>query len=333
MKLRAYIPWQAPSTILAPFPLSRRCMSFRQFFTKDEHVPPWSAGLRNVSAIPSCPPATYECHLTPELDIDRDSKLSGTMAWHSSQILCCTSRSDWQSRIENDSLGWLARGLKAEMRPSGILSKNGPALITFGDSRRRSSKTMDFYLFPAFKWVSIDTGGTHEPESELVKKIASILDEEITGKRKSTVECHRTEMGIRSLENQDIHVLVCGHSNRDQRCGVMGPLLKAEFEEKLPRKGIEVLQQPPGPLSELGFEPCQTARVSLISHIGGHKFAGNVIIHIPPAPGHPLSGMEIWYGRVEPRHVEGIVKETIVNGRIIEGMLRGVLVKDRKPRA
>jgi hypothetical protein len=113
----------------------------------------------------------------------------------------------------------------------------------------------------------------------------------------------------------------------------MGPLLKAEFEEKLPAEGIEVLQKPPASLSELAFEPFQTARVSLISHIGGHKFAGNVIIHIPPAPGHPLSGMEIWYGRVEPRHVEGIVKQTVVNGSIIESVLRGVLGKDRKLRA
>jgi len=306
-------------------------MSFRQFSSKDEYIPPKNAGLQNVPVIPSCPPATCECHETPELDIDRDSRLSGTMAWHSSQILCCTGRSDWHSRIENDNLGWLARGLKREMRRGGVLSKNGPALVTFGDSDRKSLRAMDFYLFPAFRWVSIDTDGARESENELVKRVASILDEEITRQKNSILECVRNEMGVRSLENQDIHILICGHSNRDQRCGVMGPLLKMEFEEKLPAEGIEVLQKPPAPLSKSAFESFQTARVSLISHIGGHKFAGNVIIHIPPAFGHPLSGMEIWYGRVEPRHVEGIVKETVVNGRIIEGVLRGVLGKDRKP--
>jgi len=307
-------------------------MSLRHFSSKDEYIPPKSVTLQNVPVIPSCPPAKCECHPTPELNIDRNSKLSGTMARHSSQILCCTGRSDWPSRIENDSLGWLARGLKEETRHGGVLSKIGPALVTFGDSHRKSPKTMDFYLFPAFKWVSIDMDGINEHDSGLVKRIVSILDEEITGEKKSTLECLRNEMGVRSLENQDIHVLICGHRNRDRRCGVMGPLLKAEFEEKLPANGIEVLQKPPAPLSESAFEPFQTARVSLISHIGGHKFAGNVIIHIP-APGHPLSGMEVWYGRVEPRHVEGIVKETVVNGRIIEGMLRGVLGNDRKPRA
>lgn len=255
------------------------------------------------------------------------------MAWHSSQILCCTGRSDWHSRIENDSMGWLARGLKAEMRHGGVLSKNGPALITFGDSHKKSPKSMDFYLFPAFKWVSINMDGIHQSESEIVKRIASILDGEAIGKKKFALERHRHEMDVRSLENQNIHVLICGHRNRDKRCGIMGPLLKAEFEDKLPAAGIEVLQKPPTSLSELAFEPFPTARVSLISHIGGHKFAGNVIIHIPPTPGHTLSGMEVWYGRMEPRHVEGIVMETIVNGRIIESLLRGVLGKDRKPRA
>jgi (2Fe-2S) ferredoxin len=38
--------------------------------------------------------------------------------------------------------------------------------------------------------------------------------------------------------------------------------------------------------------------------------------------------MEIWYGRVEPKHVEGIVKETIGGGRVIQELLRGISGKD-----
>ena len=74
------------------------------------------------------------------------------------------------------------------------------------------------------------------------------------------------------------------------------------------------------------------ADVVLISHIGGHAFAGNVIIYFPkrwkPNPGKddasPLAGKGVWYGRVEPRHVWGIVEETVMGGRIIEELLRGV---------
>lgn len=75
-----------------------------------------------------------------------------------------------------------------------------------------------------------------------------------------------------------------------------------------------------------------TARIGLVSHVGGHKWAGNVIIYFPhkyrtnPVQRRqsPLAGRGIWYGRVEPRHVEGIINETIKGGRVIKELFRGV---------
>ena len=79
-----------------------------------------------------------------------------------------------------------------------------------------------------------------------------------------------------------------------------------------------------------------TMKIELCSHIGGHAFAGNVIICIPrdfrPIKNQDVSclaGKSIWYGRVEPRHVEGIVTETLENGRVIQELLRGVHGFDR----
>jgi (2Fe-2S) ferredoxin len=122
------------------------------------------------------------------------------------------------------------------------------------------------------------------------------------------------------------------------RCGITGPLLRDEFEKCLAMKNIEVTKGPVEiaqvsdraalPAAE-SVETPRTARVGLISHIGGHKFAGNVVIYLPPgykaADGtdHALAGCGIWYGRVEPKHVEGIVQETILSGKVIEEMFRG----------
>jgi hypothetical protein len=62
----------------------------------------------------------------------------------------------------------------------------------------------------------------------------------------------------------------------------------------------------------------------LISHIGGHKFAGNVIIYVPPTwDTHALRGCGIWYGRVGPEEVEGVVGETVVGGRVVGDLFRG----------
>lgn len=97
-------------------------------------------------------------------------------------------------------------------------------------------------------------------------------------------------------------------------------MLRSAFEKEVERRGIE-------------------ARVGVISHIGGHKYAGNVIIYVPPGwkssdgggSGNgtsPLSGMGIWYGRVGPEHVEGVVAETLVRGRIVKDLLRGGITRD-----
>lgn len=100
-------------------------------------------------------------------------------------------------------------------------------------------------------------------------------------------------------------VLICGHGGRDQRCGILGPLLQSSFRKELERRGIE-------------------AEVAQISHIGGHKYAGNVIIYLPPSlEGNALKGSGIWYGRVGPEQVEGVVEETVVKGRIVGELLRG----------
>ena len=119
--------------------------------------------------------------------------------------------------------------------------------------------------------------------------------------------------GIWTSNEQNTHrymnpvVMICSHGTRDNRCGVLGPLLRDEFVAKAQR----LTDRPEG---------------HLISHIGGHVFAGNVIIYIPNTySSHDLSGKVIWYGRVEPKHVEGILEETIEKGNIIEELYRGGL--------
>lgn len=138
-------------------------------------------------------------------------------------------------------------------------------------------------------------------------------------------------------------ILICGHGGRDLRCGVMRPALQAEFERVLRRKGFTINCDKNNAAIVDG--PAH-ANIGSISHIGGHKYAGNVIIYIPPAlmttspsssssptstavsSPSPLAGKGIWYGRVEPKHVEGLVEETIVNGTVVEEHFRGGIGMD-----
>lgn len=113
-------------------------------------------------------------------------------------------------------------------------------------------------------------------------------------------------------------VFICGHGTRDSRCGVLGPLLRDEFERHVNKIYDERSQAAP--------------EIAIVSHIGGHVFAGNVIIYVPPSfSHHPLAGKGIWYGRVEPKHVEGILKTTVDKGKVIQELFRGGLDIESSP--
>ena len=108
------------------------------------------------------------------------------------------------------------------------------------------------------------------------------------------------------------------------RCGVMAPALEQEFQRVLLSQGYTSASSD-GAIIDAPHH----ANIGLISHVGGHKYAGNVIVYIPPgmtigdAEPHPLAGKGIWYGRVEPKHVQGIVNETILGGRVVTDHFRG----------
>lgn len=145
-----------------------------------------------------------------------------------------------------------------------------------------------------------------------------------------------TPSGVSALQNPLI--LICGHNSRDSRCGVMGPLLHSEFVRHLSELGVKVCKDTVYPEDERADGKQPAAQVGLISHIGGHKWAGNVIVYLPSMwttggkamlsegqreKASPLAGYGVWYGRVEPKHVEGIIKETIWGGRVIKELFRG----------
>ncbi|KAF2491373.1 hypothetical protein BU16DRAFT_468759 [Lophium mytilinum] len=288
------------------------------------HVPP------PFPVIESCPSPTCACRAAPEnLDIDREEPLNGKMAAYAEQVLVSTGRDDWSSRIEDEDhlakslKGFLGRGGKFNDPFHNVLVTNS----SFQPSASAPTETTEtsVYLLPSFRYIpSIST----KP---------SVVESFVKGFLKPTTlhSAHNVLLETQKevltrdpiLETQfanvrdvnELLVLICGHGGRDERCGIMGPLLRSEFEEKLHKKGIRI-----GSPSPEDDQNTKCARVGLISHIGGHKYAGNVIIYIPPSfQKNNLAGTGIWYGRVAPEHVEGIIDETIFGGRVIRDMFRG----------
>ncbi|KAM1323554.1 hypothetical protein TB2_044786 [Malus domestica] len=99
------------------------------------------------------------------------------------------------------------------------------------------------------------------------------------------------------------HVFVCAHGSRDNRCGVCGPVLIDKFKEEAELRGLT-----------------NQVFVAACSHIGGHKYAGNLIIYSLGSDGS-ISGH--WYGYVTPDDVPELLDQHIGKGEIIERLWRG----------
>ncbi|KAE8377883.1 sucrase/ferredoxin-like family protein Fmi1 [Aspergillus bertholletiae] len=300
----------------------------------------------------SCPEPSCSCPITPlmpdGLPIDYNQPLNGTMAAYAQQILICTGQRDWTSRIEDDgkhhAWGHLARGLKRLLGRGGryadpfnnILVSNSsfsPSATSIGNPSTASA-----FLFPSFKYfpsipteilASTDTGtdlSTFTRAFLLPRKLSAI-SESLPAVRKAELT-RKPELAAEFTDAMDLYhspiILICGHGGRDKRCGVMAPVLESEFRRVLSDNGFSCD-------SHITDSPAH-AHVGLISHVGGHKYAGNVIVYIPPgvtikgsSSPHPLAGKGIWYGRIEPKHVQGVVKETILSGKVVIDHFRGAI--------
>lgn len=117
-------------------------------------------------------------------------------------------------------------------------------------------------------------------------------------------------------------VLLCSHATRDARCGQSAPLLRKEFERHL---------RPLGLYRDLEDERPGGVGIYFINHVGGHKFAANVMIY-RRGDSASASGQRtdeaaqcMWLARVKPTDVENLVRYTILQGKLVhpERQLRG----------
>lgn len=124
-------------------------------------------------------------------------------------------------------------------------------------------------------------------------------------------------------------ILLCSQKTRDARCGQSAPLLRREFERHL---------RPLGLYRDLHDERPGGVGIYFISHVGGHRWAANVMIYrrgsggktdgrgearVEAGTGEASQG--IWLARVRPEDCEGIIKYTVLQGKVVkpERQLRG----------
>jgi (2Fe-2S) ferredoxin len=146
-------------------------------------------------------------------------------------------------------------------------------------------------------------------QADVPTLIHQFIDSSINEKNGTGQICHEGGMATRRCE-LDYVVLLCSHKRRDARCGITAPLIKRELDRHLRPLGLDRDADDSRPGG---------AGIYFVSHVGGHKFSANVLIY------RKKDQQMIWLARVRPEHCEGIVKYTILQGKVVhpETQLRG----------
>ncbi len=202
------------------------------------------------------------------------SPLQNTVKSYHQHFLVSSSRQDWKEDVEKED------GFRGQMaRDMKEYKKCAPLFNKFclTDLPSSSPDKVDVYVFPAA--VRYQNVGKKEWQQIL----------------KTHAQKGQVCSEVPSVKLEGKYIFVCTHGKRDHRCGEQGPVIMKKFQEEALERGL------------------QDIHVHAISHIGGHKYAGNIIIY-PEGD---------WYGYVTPESVPRIFDKHILGGETIEELHRG----------
>ncbi|CAF0801503.1 unnamed protein product [Didymodactylos carnosus] len=230
---------------------------------------------------------TYPPEITAQIDL---GKMSGSVESHR-RHLCIGQNYEsakWPKDVKN--LNDYVEQLTKELKNFKDYSVKLTATSTNVDSN--DADVADWYLFPdliRFRNVRKDQitkliQVLFVDDQSIIKikdKQNSVTNQlaELNQSNKMTTNFIPALADIQHERLTGVWLLICCHKTRDERCGVAGPILVEECQKYI----------------QGGNKDVHTLK---ISHIGGHKFAGNVIVY--------PNG--VWYGRVLSCHIPLIIE-------------------------
>ena len=249
-----------------------------------------------------------------KVKVETSAPLYGHLKAFGAQVLIATGKTDLTRKIEEEH-GSLAEALDASSSKSsqGVCSpfQEEDVLLTDRSTQKLliSASNLEPYedngdgattvlILPSFTFVDSVTPGN---ASELIERFVNSPPRESSDPK--------SQLTSRPCPH-DYVFLLCSHKHRDARCGLTAPLIKKELERHL---------RPLGLYRDMDdLRPGGTG-IYFVSHVGGHKFSANLLIY------RRREQQMIWLARVRPEHCEGIVKYTMLEGKVVhpDSQLRG----------
>ncbi|EDN05164.1 predicted protein [Histoplasma mississippiense (nom. inval.)] len=260
---------------------------------------------------PDCDKDCADCttKFPSRFNINSDRELYGSIKTYTKHVIVATGKTDWEQRVENER-GSLMEGFKlGSFKPKTggggkmmVSASNLPVYPAYNDAQGHGQGKSQDNAQPqpqpqAQQMQDPASSSTPDTQSKPDKGELSRSGPESPHKL-TTRPCLRDHL-----------ILLCSHHRRDARCGISAPLIRRELERHLRPLGLyrDDDDSRPGGVG-----------IVYVSHVGGHKFAANVLIYRRAAE------QMIWLARVRPADCEGIVKQTVLKGKIVHAdQLRG----------
>ena len=201
--------------------------------------------------------------------------LQHTVKFYQRHLFICTGTTDWPAHIEQDGgfVQALSEAIAAQVRACRRSLK-----LNVCDEPSRVAGAFDLLVFPDMvRYLGLTEAN-----------VPAFVEDHVLGDHDgSALPCE-------PLTGR--HIFICTHNSRDPRCGVCGPVLTKLWRAEVQQRGLS-----------------GQVHVHQTSHVGGHQYAGNVLIY-PEGD---------WYGYVTPAGVPRLVEEYILRGNIVSDLWRG----------
>ncbi|OQD69867.1 hypothetical protein PENPOL_c002G05461 [Penicillium polonicum] len=240
-----------------------------------------------------------------KVKIETSRPLYGEIKEFHAHVLVATGQSDWKEKHVENMTGSLMEAFDGAKSDHGRIMVSASNLTSPEQSttEETSSKATTVLILPSFTYVDSVT------QTEVPDLISRYIDHPTEQQNGNGTVSSVKGMSARPCE-LDYVILLCSHGRRDARCGITAPLIKRELERHLRPLGLD---------RDADDSRAGGVGIFFVSHVGGHKFSANVLIY------RKKDQQMIWLARVRPEHCEGIVKYTVLQGKVVhpESQLRG----------
>lgn len=260
--------------------------------------------------VSSCSEECSDCHskYPKSLKFDEDFPLWNSTKPFGLHLVVATGKTDWPHDATGKS-GTLSHAVSkwADGAKLPELSEESSLIkVTVGSlsSNELMSNQQyvdevagDVLVLPFFVWVkNVHVKQVRQVFNTVIPELIALRKQNATQVPQKTY-AEFPEVRVESDPNQ-AYVFLCSHRTRDLRCGITAPIIKKEMDIYLRDLGL---------YRDHGDDRPGGVNVSFINHIGGHKYAANVIIYLRK------SGKNIWLARCKPNNCRPIIDECILS--------------------